>query len=94
MRIGGKSQFTKYLKSTVTDQCLKFKELDLLVDKSTKNLHRNMLFPFVSLMGVENETEPAVEVTDPAEPAVCQDARMMSLVRANKFMDTYFDPDW
>ena len=29
-----------------------------------------MLFPFVSLMGVESKTEPAVEVTDPAEPAV------------------------
>ena len=53
-------------------------------DKSTKNLHRNMLFPFVSLMGVENETEPAVEVTDPAEPAVHQDARMMSLVRGEQ----------
>ena len=63
-------------------------------DKSIKNLHRNMLFPFVSLMGVESETEPAVEVTDPAEPVVVHDTRMMSLIRANKFMDTYFDPDW
>ena len=45
-------------------------------------------------MGVKGETEPAVEVTDLAEPAVVQDTRMMSLIRANKFMDTYFDPDW
>ena len=63
-------------------------------DKSIKNLHRNMLYPFVSLMGDESEAEPAVEVTDPAVPAVQQDLRMASLIRANEFMDTYFDPDW
>ena len=62
-------------------------------DRSTKNLHRNMLYPFISLMG-EGETEPAVDITDPAVSAVSQDTRMMSLVRANKFMDSYFDPDW
>ena len=43
---------------------------------------------------MESETEPAVEVMDPAEPVVVQDPHMMSLIRANKFMDTYFDPDW
>ena len=63
-------------------------------DKSIKNLHRNMLYPFVSLMGDESETESAVEVMDPAEPAVQQDLRMASLIKANEFMDTYFDPDW
>ena len=59
-----------------------------------KNLHRNMLYPFISLMGEDGETEPAAEVTDPAVPAVQQDLRMMALIKANNFMDTYFDPDW
>ena len=63
-------------------------------DKSIKNLHRNMLYPFISLMGDDSEAEPAVEVTDPAEPAAQQDVHMMSLIRANEFMDSYFDPDW
>ena len=63
-------------------------------DKTIRNLHRNMLYPFISLMGGEGQTEPAVEVTDPAVPAVQQGIRMKSLVRANEFMDTYFDPDW
>ena len=63
-------------------------------DKTIRNLHRNMLYPFVSLMGDEGVTEPAAEVTDPAVPAVQQDLRMASLIRANAFMDTYFDPDW
>ena len=53
-----------------------------------------MLYPFISLMGDESATEPAVEVMDPAVPAVQQDLRMASLIRANAFMDTYFDPDW
>ena len=52
-----------------------------------------MLYPFVSLMGVESEAEPAVEVTGPAEPAA-QSKCMMVLTRANQFMDSYFDPDW
>ena len=64
------------------------------IDKSIKNLHRNMLYPFMSLMGNESEAEPAVEVTDPAVPAAQQDLKMASLIRANEFMDTYFDPDW
>ena len=63
-------------------------------DKTIRNLHRNMLYPFISLMGGEGQTEPAVEVTDPAVPAVQQETRMKSLICANEFMDTYFDPDW
>ena len=63
-------------------------------DKTIRNLHRNMLYPFISLMGDESEAEPAVEVTDPAVPAVQQDLRMASLIKANEFMDTYFDSDW
>ena len=51
-----------------------------------------MLYPFISLMGDESEAEPAVEVTDPAVPAAQQDLWMASLIKANKFMDTYFDP--
>ena len=53
-----------------------------------------MLYPFVSLMGDEGATEPAAEVMDPAVPVVQQDLRMASLIRANVFMDTYFDLDW
>ena len=53
-----------------------------------------MLYPFISLMGDESRTEPAVEVTDPAEPVVHQETHMKSLIKANEFMDTYFDPDW
>ena len=34
----------------------KVQRVGSISDKSTKNLHRNMLFPFVSLMGVESET--------------------------------------
>ena len=45
-------------------------------------------------MGEDGETEPAVEVMDPTVPAVQQDLRMMALIKANNFMDTYFDPDW
>ena len=63
-------------------------------DKLIKNLHHNMLYPFISLMGDESEAEPAVEVKDPAEPAAQQDLRMASLIKANGFMDTYFNPDW
>ena len=63
-------------------------------DKTIRNLHRNMLYPFVSLMSDESATEPAVEVTDPAGPAVQQDLRMASLIKVNEFMDTYFNPDW
>ena len=63
-------------------------------DKSIKNLHQNMLYPFMSLMGDKSEAEPAVEVMDPAVPAAQQDLKMASLIRANEFMDTYFDPDW
>ena len=63
-------------------------------DKLIKNLHRNMLYPFVSLMGGNSGAETAAEITDPAEPAAQQDVRMMSLIRANKFMDRYFDPHW
>ena len=63
-------------------------------DNMIKNLHRNMLYPFISLMGDDVETEPAVEVTDPAVPAVQQDLRMMALIKVNNFMETYFDPDW
>ena len=53
-----------------------------------------MFVPIHQFDGDEIETEPAAEVTDPAEPAVQQNACMMSLIKANKFMDTYFDPDW
>ena len=60
-------------------------------DNMIKNLHCNMLYPFISLMGDDDETEPAVEVTD---PAVQRDLRMMAFIKANNFMDTYFDPDW
>ena len=63
-------------------------------DNTIKNLHRNMLYPFISLMGEDGETEPAVEVTDPAGTTVQWDLRMMALIKANNFMDTYFDPDW
>ena len=63
-------------------------------DNMIKNLHHNMLYPFISLMGEDGETETAVEVMDPAVPAVQQDLRMMALIKANNFMDTYFDPDW
>ena len=63
-------------------------------DNTIKNLHHNMLYPFISLMGDDCEAEPAVEVTDPAMPAVQRDLRMMALIKANNFMDTYFDPDW
>ena len=59
-------------------------------DNMIKNLHRNMLYPFISLMGDDGETEPAVDVTDPAVPAVQQDLRMMALIKVNNFMDTYF----
>ena len=31
-------------------------------DNTIKNLHCNMLYPFISLMGEDGETEPAVEV--------------------------------
>ena len=57
-----------------------------------KNLHCNMLYPFISLMGEDGETEPAVEVTDPAVPAVQWDLRMIALIKANNFIDTYFGP--
>ena len=63
-------------------------------DNTIKNLHRNMLYPFISLMGEDGETEPAVEVTDPAVPAVQWDLRMIALIKTNNFKDTYFDPDW
>ena len=63
-------------------------------DNMIKNLHHNMLYPFISLMGDDGETQPAVEVMDPAVPAFQQDLRMMALIKANNFMDTYFDPDW
>ena len=39
-------------------------------NNAIKNLHHNMLYPFISLIGEDGETEPAVEVTDPAVPAV------------------------
>ena len=45
-------------------------------------------------MGDDGETEPAVEVMDPAVPAVQRDLRIMALIRANNFMDNNFDPDW
>ena len=63
-------------------------------DNMIKNLHRNMLYPFISLMGEDGESEPAAEVTDPAVPAIQRDLRMMALIKVNNFMDTYFDPDW
>ena len=63
-------------------------------NQTIKNLHHNMLYPFISLMGEDSETEPAVEVMDPAVPAVQQDLRMMSLIRANNLLEMYFDPDW
>ena len=63
-------------------------------DNTIKNIHHNILYPFISLMGEDSETEPAVEVTDPAVPAVQHDLRMMALIKTNNFMDTYFDPDW
>ena len=56
-------------------------------------LHRNMLFPFVSLMEEIDETEPAEEVTDPVGDSVVE-PRMQALVVANEFMDHYFDPDY
>ena len=58
-------------------------------DNMIKNLHHNMLYPAISLMGEDGETEPAVEVMDPAVPAVQQDLIMMSLIKVNNFMDTY-----
>ena len=58
-------------------------------DNTIKNLHRNMLYPFIGLMGEDGETEPAVEVTDPAVPAVQWDLRMMALIKATHFIDTY-----
>ena len=56
-------------------------------DNTIKNLHHNMLYHFISLMGEDGETEPAVQVMDPAVPAVQQDLRMMALIKANNFMD-------
>ena len=54
-------------------------------DNMIKNLHCNMLYPFISLMGEDGETEPAVEVTDPAVPAVQWDLRVMALIKVNNF---------
>ena len=39
-------------------------------DNLIKNLHCNMLYPFISFMGEDGETEAAVEVMDPAVLAV------------------------
>ena len=63
-------------------------------DNTIKNLHRDMLYPFISLMGEDGETEPAVELMHHAVPAVQWELRMMAVIKANNFMDTYFDPDW
>ena len=60
--------------------------------KTIRTLHGNMLFPFISLME-DFEADPAVEVTDPAEPPA-SDARMQALISSNEFMDHYFDPDY
>ena len=57
-------------------------------------LHRNMLFPFVSLMEEIDETDETTEgVTDPVGDSVVE-PRMQALVVANEFMDHYFDPDY
>ena len=63
-------------------------------DKLIRKLHRNMLYPFVSLMGGDGGADTAVEVTDPVVPPGQVETRMLSLIRANEFMDSYFDPDW
>ena len=78
----------------VMDQYLLDQRIGPGGDNTIKNLYHNILYPFISLMGDNGETEPAVEVMDPAVPAVQWDLRMMALIKANNFMDTYFDPDW
>ena len=58
-----------------------------------RTLHRNMLFPFISLMENLEEVDAAVEITDPVEPPA-SDACMQALIAANEFMDHYFNPDY
>ena len=76
------------------DQYLRFKELGLVVIIQLRTFIVTCYTLSLVLMGEDSETEPAVEVTDPAVPAVQQDLKMMALIKANNFMDTYFDPDW
>ena len=63
-----------------------------LGETETKNLHRNMLFPFMSIMGEEKEDVAEKVVSElPAKSLteICAD----NLKRANYFMDTFFDED-
>ena len=61
--------------------------------KSIRKLHRNMLFPFISLMEDLEEADTDEEVTVPTEPPASE-TNMQALIAANEFMDRYFDPDY
>ena len=61
--------------------------------KLIRMLHRNMLFPFVSLMEEIDDTDPTEEVMGPVEDSVVE-THMQTLVVANEFMDHHFDPDY
>ena len=62
--------------------------------KEMRDLHRNMLFPFLHMVGEENDNIEAVE-GDMVPEAVDDEADLMmqALMKANAFMDVYFDVD-
>ena len=84
----------KVLERDCNDLVYTVQKLGETGEQSIRKLHRNMLYPFVSLMGDDGDSDTTEEVTDPVVPPVQQETRMMSLIRANEFMDSYFDLDW
>ena len=58
-----------------------------------KNLHRNMLFPFMNIIR-EEYVNFAEEVVSDLPAKSLKDIRADNLKRANHFMDTFFDEDW
>ena len=63
-----------------------------LGETETKNLHRNMLFPFMNIMGEDGEgvaKEVVSELPVKSLTEICAD----NLKCANYFMDTFFDED-
>ena len=54
-------------------------------------LHRNMLYPFIGIR--EEEEDTSVERVSCLPEKSLIDSRAAALVRANYFMDHYFDED-
>ena len=63
-----------------------------LGETETENLHKNMLFPVMSIMGEEKE-DVAEEVVSELPAKSLKKIRADNLKHANYFMDTFFDED-